>query len=157
MRALVVLVLLAIPLLVVAALPRVFEIAGAVPTIGGPAPAAAPTAFRLADPTPPTKRFAPVEEPPPPTLAPAATPTARPRATPTGERVIVANTGGLGAILRAEPVSGRQIASLREQLEVTLLERRQVGGTEWARVRTPDGQEGWVLGVVARPAPSARP
>ena len=116
----------------------------------------APTPFRLTDPTPSTKRFAPVEEPPP-TLAPAATPTAQPRATPTGERVVVTNTGGLGAVLRAEPVSGVPIASLREQLEVTLLERRQVGGTEWARVRTPDGQEGWVLGVVARPAPAPRP
>jgi hypothetical protein len=157
MRILGLVVLLAIPLLIVAAVPRIFEVAGSIQAIGGPPVAVIPTPFRLADATPVARRFAPVEEPPPPTLEPAATPTAAPRATPVGERVVVTNTGGLGAVLRAEPVSGRQVASLREQLEVTLLERRQVGGVEWARVRTADGQEGWVLGVVARPAPQARP
>jgi hypothetical protein len=157
MRVLGLLVLLAIPLLVIAAVPRVFEIAGSIPSLGGPPAAVIPTPFRLADPTPVAKRFSPVEEQPPPTLAPAATPTAAPRATPTGERVVVTNTGGIGAVLRAEPVTGRQIASLREQLEVTLLERRQVGGVEWARVRTADGQEGWVLGTLARPVAQARP
>ncbi|HEY3061461.1 MAG TPA: SH3 domain-containing protein [Chloroflexota bacterium] len=154
MRALMAVLLLAVPLLVIVSLPRLFELAGSVPGIA-PAPVASvPTPFRLADPTPVAQRFAALEEQPPPTLAPAATPTPAPRPTPTGERVIVTNTGGIGAVLRAEPVSGRQVASLREQLELTVLERRTVGGAEWLRVRTAEGQEGWVLGLVARPASS---
>lgn len=154
MRALVALVLLAVPLLVIASVPRLFELAAAVPGIA-PAPAAiVPTPFRLAEPTAVTQRFAALEEPPPPTLVAVATPTPAPRPTPTGERVIVTNTGGIGAVLRAEPVSGRQVAALREQLELTVLERRTVGGAEWLRVRTDQGQEGWVLGLVARPAPT---
>jgi hypothetical protein len=153
-RVLIALVLLGVPLLVIAALPRVFEFAGSIPALGSaPAP---PTPFRLADPTPAPQvkpRFAPVEEPPPPTLAPAPTTAPAPlvRATPSGERVVVNNTGGIGAVLRAEPVTGRQVASLREQVEITVLERRTVNGGEWLRVRTADGQEGWVLGLVARP------
>jgi hypothetical protein len=156
-RVLIALLLLGVPLLVIASLPRLFEFAGSVPALGS-APAA-PTPFRLADPTPAPQtkpRFAPVEEPPPPTLAPAPTTTAaRPVAipTPTGERVIVTNTGGIGAVMRAEPVRGRQVASLREQVELTVLERRTVDGGEWLRVRTAEGQEGWVLGLVARPRP----
>jgi hypothetical protein len=157
MRALFAVVLLAVPLLVIAALPQLFELAGSIPTLGGASVAIVPTPFRLADATPVSNRFAPVDEPPPPTLAAAATATAVPRATPTGERVIVTNTDGIGAVLRAEPVSGRQVASLREQLMLTVLERRTVGGAEWLRVRTDQGQEGWVLGLVARPAPTARP
>jgi hypothetical protein len=153
-RVLVALVLLGVPLLVIAALPGVFEFAGSIPALGS-APAH-PTPFRLTDPTPGPQakpRFAPVEEPPPPTLAPAPTTVAPPRPTPTGERVFVTNTGGIGAVLRAEPVSGRQVASLREQVELTVLERRTVDRAEWLRVRTADGQEGWVLGLVARPRP----
>jgi hypothetical protein len=155
-RVLIAVALLGVPLLVIAALPHVFELAGSIPALGS-APAL-PTPFRLADPTPAPQakpRFAPVEEPPPPTLAPAPTiaPAAQSRPTPTGERVIVTNTGGIGAVLRAEPVTGRQVASLREQVELTVLERRIVSGGEWLRVRTADGQEGWVLGLVARPRP----
>jgi hypothetical protein len=156
MRALFAVVLLAVPLLVIAALPQLFELAGSIPALGSAPVAIVPTPFRLADPTPVSKRLAPVTEAPP-TLAPVATATAAARATPTGERVIVTNTGGLGAVLRAEPVSGRQVASLQEQLMLTVLERRTVGGAEWLRVRTDQGQEGWVLGLVARPAPTARP
>jgi hypothetical protein len=143
-RLLMALVLLGVPLLVVSSLPRLFELAGSVPSIAGGHAVPVPTPFRL-------------PEPPPPTLAPAPTPTVAPRPTPGGERVIVTNTGGIGAVLRAEPVSGRQVASLREQLELTVLERRTVSGSEWLRVRTAEGQEGWVLGVVARPASIARP
>jgi hypothetical protein len=154
-RVLVALLLLGVPLLVIAALPRVFEFAGSIPALGS-APAV-PTPFRLADPTPAPQvkpRFAPVEEPPPPTLAPAPTSAApAPRPTPSGERIVVNNTGGIGAVMRAEPVTGRQVASLREQVELTVLERRTVDGGEWLRVRTADGQEGWVLGLVARPRP----
>jgi len=155
MRALMAVLLLAVPLLVIASLPRLFELVGAVPGIAPGPVSGVPTPFRLADATPVSQRIGALAEQPPPTLAPAATPTSAPRPTPTGERVIVTNTGGIGAVLRAEPVSGRQVASLREQLELTVLERRNVGGAEWLRVRTAEGQEGWVLGLVARPA-SAR-
>jgi hypothetical protein len=155
-RACFIVALLGVPLLVVSALPRLFDLANVIPGVAS-APAL-PTPFRLADATPtPRGRFAPVEEPPPPTLAPAATTTPAPRAPATGEQVVVTNTDGIGAVLRTEPISGRQVAALREQLVLTVLERRKIGTAEWLRVRTPDGQEGWVTALVARPAPAARP
>jgi hypothetical protein len=62
------------------------------------------------------------------------------------ERVKVANTGGAGAILRAEPPRGRQVAGLRDGTVLQVLERRQLDdGAEWLHVRTPDGAEGWVF------------
>jgi hypothetical protein len=77
---------------------------------------------------------------------------ATPRPTPTGERVVVANTGGRGAVLRAEPVTGRPVAALREQQVLDVLERRNVPGSgDWVRVRTSDGLEGWITGLVALP------
>ncbi len=103
-------------------------------------------------------RSAALDEPPPPTLVPAATAMLAPPPTPGGERVVIANTGGIGAVLRAEPVTGRQIGSLREQVELPVLERRMLPGQgEWLRVRTKEGVEGWVLGVVARPLTTSRP
>jgi hypothetical protein len=157
-RALVALTLLAVPLLVVVNLPRVLDLAGSVPVIV-PTPAAVATPFRLDDTTPAAKaRFAPVEIAPPPTLVPAPTPTLAPRATPGGERVVVTNTGGIGAVLRDEPVTGRAIGSLRESVEVTVLERRSMPGQgEWLRVRTSEGLEGWMLGLIARPVATSRP
>ena len=158
-RSVAVLALLAVPVLVMVNLPRMLDLAGSVPA---PSTASAfPTPFRLQDPTPvPRSRFAQIDDAPPPTLAPPAAPPkpAPPSVpTPTGERVEVANTGGIGAVLRAEPVSGQQVASLREQLVLVVLERRTVSGGEWLRVQTPDGKEGWVTARVARPAPQARP
>jgi hypothetical protein len=77
---------------------------------------------------------------------------ATPRPTPTGERVVIGNTGGVGAVLRSEPVTGRAVASLREQLVVDVLERRSVTGNgEWVHVRTAEGVDGWVIGLVALP------
>jgi hypothetical protein len=62
------------------------------------------------------------------------------------ERVKVANTGGAGAILRADPPKGRQVAALRDGTALQVLEHRQLDdGAEWLRVRTPDGVEGWVF------------
>jgi hypothetical protein len=154
-----VLALLAVPVLVILNVPRLFDLAGSVPA---PTTATAfPTPFRLEEPTPaPRSRIAQLDDAPPPTLAPPAAP-AKPAApivpTPSGERVVVANTGGIGAVLRAEPVSGQQVASLREQLVLVVLERRTVSGGEWLRVQTPDGKEGWVTARVARPAPQTRP
>ena len=157
MRALVVLVLLAIPLLVVAALPRVFEFAGSLPTIGGPRP---PRRRRHFDwltrrPRPNASRRS---------RSRRRQHSSRPRRRLLGRaprRPASASSSPIRAVwaryCAPNQSADAPIASLREQLEVTLLERRQVGGTEWARVRTPDGQEGWVLGVVARPAPAPRP
>ena len=103
----------------------------------------------------------PLEPTPPPTLAglaPTRTPTSVARATPTpsGERVIVTNTGGRGAVLRAEPVSGRPLAALRDEQVLLVLQRQTVAGGEWLRVRTTDGVEGWVTGLALRPAPPGR-
>jgi hypothetical protein len=65
--------------------------------------------------------------------------------TPT-ERVKVANTGGAGAILRADQPRGRQVAGLRDGTVLQVLEHQQAAdGSEWLRVRTPDGVEGWVF------------
>jgi len=155
-KAAAVVLLLSVPLLVITALPRFFELAGSIPAAGSQ-PAAAAPAFRLVDATPTNSRarFAALEETPPPTLAPpamTATPVATPRPTPTGERVVIGNTGGAGAVLRSEPVTGRAVASLREQLVVDVLERRSVPGNgEWVHIRTAEGVDGWVIGLVALP------
>jgi hypothetical protein len=62
------------------------------------------------------------------------------------ERVKVANTGGVGAILRADPPKGRQVGALRDGTLLQVLEHRQLDdASEWLRVRTPDGAEGWVF------------
>ncbi len=157
-RAFFAVLLLAVPLLVVANVPKLLDLAGSVPA-NAPTTQPAATPFRLPDPTPPSKsRFASLDQEPPPTLVAAATATLAPRATPTGERIVVNNTGGLGAVLRTEPVTGQAIASIREQVELTVLERRTLPGQgEWLRVRTQDGKEGWVFGLVARPVATGRP
>lgn len=160
LKLLVVVALLGMPLLVVTALPRLFEIAGSVPAVRDqrPDPTATP-GFTLIDPTPTSARarFGALDETPPPTLAPpaiTATSVATPRPTATGERITIGNTGGLGAILRADPVSGRPVAALHETQVLDVLERQTVPGNGvWVRVRTSDGIEGWVTGVVALPMP----
>jgi hypothetical protein len=159
-RTLAVLALLAVPVVVVVNLPRLLELSGVVQTPS--TTAAFPTPFRLEEPTAAARpRIAGLDDAPPPTLAaPSAKerPTAPSVPTPTGERVVIANTGGIGAVLRAEPVSGPQVAALREQLVLIVLERRTVTGSgEWVRVQTPDGKEGWVTARVVQPAPQARP
>jgi hypothetical protein len=156
-KALVVVVLLGVPLLVITALPRLFELAGSIPATGSQPAAAAAPAFRLVDATPTNARarFGALEETPPPTLAPpamTATPVATARPTPTGERVLIGNTGGIGAVVRSEPVTGQAVGSLHEQLVVDVLERRTVPGSgEWVHVRTAEGVDGWVIGLVALP------
>jgi hypothetical protein len=161
-KAAVVVLLLSVPLLVITALPRFFELAGSIPAVGNQAAAATP-AFRLADTTPTNARarFGALEETPPPTLAPppmTATPGPAPRPTPSGERVVIGNTGGVGAVLRSDPVTGRALASLPEQLVVDVLERRNVPGSgDWVHVRTDQGVDGWVIGLVALPLTTATP
>ncbi|HLZ29672.1 MAG TPA: hypothetical protein VKV73_20325 [Chloroflexota bacterium] len=158
LKLLVVVALLGVPLLVITALPRFFELVGSVPAVHDEQ--AGPTAtpgFTLSVPTSTRApaRFGALDETPPPTLAPppvTATAVGTPRPTATGERISIGNTGGLGAVLRADPVSGRPVAALHEAQILDVLERRTVPGSGvWVRVRTSDGVEGWVTGVVALP------
>jgi hypothetical protein len=158
LKLLVVVALLGVPLVVITALPRFFDLVGSVPAVHDQL--ADPTAtpgFTLTDPTPTNARarFGALDETPPPTLAPpavTATSAATPRPTATGERISIGNTGGVGAILRADPVSGKPVAALHEQQVLDVLERRTVPGSGvWVRARTSDGVEGWVTGVVALP------
>src|SRR5438105_6737119 len=84
--------------------------------------------------------------PPAPAQAEASVPDA------TGEQVKVANTGRAGAILRADPPRGRQVANLRDGTILQVLEHRQVDDGEWLRVKTPDGIEGWIFSRLIAPA-----
>jgi hypothetical protein len=161
LKALLVVALLAVPVCIILAVPRVVEIASSVPAPAS-LPATPAPAFRLAPTTPSAARArAAQNDGPPPTLAPpaaTAAPAASPRPTPTGERIIITNTGGIGAVLRAEPVSGAPVAALHEQQVLDVLEHRAVpGGGDWLRVRTADGAEGWVTSLVAERAPSRTP
>jgi hypothetical protein len=158
-KALAAVLLLGVPLLVISALPRLFELAGSVPVVSSAAARATATPqLRLiaTTATPQKARFAALEETPPPTLAPPAT-TATPLATPkpqaTSERIVIGNTGGIGAVLRDQPVTGKPLGSLAEQQLLEVLERRNIPGSgDWVHVRTLDGKEGWVIGLVALPA-----
>ena len=157
-RSLLVVALLGLPLLVVIELPRFLDLAASVPP---PATnvtfATAEPAFKLLDvtPTPVRSRYAPLDDTVPPTLSPplaTATAAATPRPTSTGERAVIGNTGGLGAVLRADPVTGQPVAALHDEQVVDVLERRTVAGNgDWVHVRTAEGTEGWVVGIVTRP------
>lgn len=81
--------------------------------------------------------------------APAAS---EPEPAQTTERVKVANTGGVGAILRAEPPRGRQIAALRDGQVLEVLEHRTVADSDWLRVKTTEGAEGWIFARLVGPA-----
>jgi hypothetical protein len=163
LKGVVVLALLGVPLLVITVLPRFFELAGSVPALSPGSTGPLPTpSFRLTDPTPTAirARFAPVVETPPPTVSPPAPVQAvpTPLPSPTGERIVIGNTGGVGAVLRSEPVTGRPISALREGLILDVLERRSVTGSgDWVHVRTAEGVEGWVTGLVALPTAAVTP
>ncbi len=156
-----VIALLAVPLLVVIELPRLFDLAGSVPPPTAGVTFATPTpSFSLSDATPTAARgrVSILDAGPPPTLAPpstTATPAPTPLPAPTGERIVIQNTGGLGAVLRSDPVTGKPVAALREQQVLDVLEHRDVPGSgDWIRVRTSEGVEGWVTGAVTRPVSS---
>lgn len=85
--------------------------------------------------------------------APAAGEQAQTAPAAASERVKIANTGGAGAILRADPPRGRQVAALRDGTVLEVLDHQQLpDGSEWLHVRTPDGVEGWVFSRLAAPA-----
>ncbi len=161
-KLLVVVALFGLPFLIITAWPRLFELAGGAPAVSAQTAEATPTpSFRLTDPTQTKVRghFGNLDETPPPTLMAAVRPTfvVTPSPSATGERVSIGNTGGQGAILRADPVSGRPVAALREQQVLEVLERQTVpGGGVWVRVRTAEGVEGWVTAVVALPVAAPR-
>jgi hypothetical protein len=83
--------------------------------------------------------------------APAASEESAAAAAPI-ERVKVANTGGVGAILRADPPKGRQVAALRDGTVLEVLEHQDIDGSEWLRIQTPDGTQGWVFSRLVAPA-----
>jgi hypothetical protein len=65
------------------------------------------------------------------------------------EQVKVANTGGAGAILRADPPKGRQVAALRDGTVLQVIEHQHLpDGSEWLHVRTAEGAEGWIYGLL---------
>jgi hypothetical protein len=155
-KAFIVVALLGLPFVVITAFPHFVELASSVPSVARQPTGPTPTVFSLAEVAPTVRsRFAPLDDTIPPTLAPpAVTPTPEPTAgpTPTGERVVIGNTGGRGAVLRADPVSGRPVAALREKQVLDVIERRSVPGSgDWVHVRTAEGVEGWVTGLVALP------
>jgi SH3-like domain-containing protein len=73
-----------------------------------------------------------------PTSAPAAAPTTAPAT----DKARVAHTDGTGVVLRASPQDAdRTPRGFMDGTDVTVLERQ---GSDWARVRGPNGQEGWI-------------
>jgi SH3 domain-containing protein len=158
LRGLVITCLLAVPLLVmVVGLPRVGELISTFAPAPAPSSAAPVLQALVSRPTAVTSRPRPgsaAVEAPPPTLAPPeATATPVPTAVRAGQPATIGNTDGRGAVLRSEPATGRPVAALHERQTVFVLDRTTLGGTEWAHIRTSDGAEGWVIGVVLLPQP----
>jgi hypothetical protein len=119
-----------------------------------PPPTAVATAI-AAPTTPPTGAI--VE----PTVAPTATEVPSPSPTPLPLGAV--DTGGRGARLREEPgLRATVVGVLPEAMLVAMLgpEVEQDGRT-WRRIRSPDGQEGWVdsglLTPVGAPSPAGLP
>ncbi len=90
---------------------------------------------------------------PVPTAAPTLGPAAGATTSPIPPSVaVVANTNGLGALLRASP-DGPVIGALVEGTPVILLPaRQQAAGLTWAQVVEPRGQSGWVAEEYLAPA-----
>ncbi len=128
-----------------------------------PTPTTGEARYSPLDLTPPPTVVAPQPTAPPPTPTPPAAASATPASSTVLAKAVVANTGGIGAKLRAAPVTGSQVGSLREGQTVDVLERVQSNGDEWLRVRTDNGLEGWVVGRATRivdqpqPATAAQP
>ncbi|MFO1071074.1 MAG: SH3 domain-containing protein [Geminicoccaceae bacterium] len=81
-----------------------------------------------------------------------------------GSPAEVAVSGGSRANLRAEPrvANGNIVGKLATGDAVTVLEATTANGRDWYRVRTTDGQEGWIAADLVRageapPAPAPEP
>ena len=87
----------------------------------------------------------------PPASAPAGTDTSSRQAADGNGRARVANTDGVGVVLRSEPrLDARTPRGLPDGAQVTVLER---SGADWARVRAESsGLEGWVPSQYLAPA-----
>jgi hypothetical protein len=108
---------------------------GAMPPVEAPSATVAPAVAELPSPAPP-----------PPAIEELA---AHP-ALAIGAPAQVANTDTLGVVLHAAPRTGaRTPTGLLEGARVTLVE---VAGEEWARVRSAQGQVGWVPTAYLAPA-----
>lgn len=84
--------------------------------------------------------------PPDANTGPPAPAADEPAAAPV-EQVKVANTGGAGAILRADPPKGKQIANLRDGTVLQVEEHQTLpDGSEWLHVKTAEGHDGWIFG-----------
>ena len=96
----------------------------------------------------------------PPSAAPSAAPSTAPStsAAPSageGAAFVVANTGGDGLTLRAEPsTNAQEIALLPEGHRLIQIgPSRNNEGREWLNVRDESGNTGWVAAEFASPAP----
>lgn len=120
-----------------------------------PAANQSPTPLGLASPTP---GLPPSATPGAPTLTftplPSETPLPTPTSTPTPSYAVIAASSGGGAYVRTEPAGGTVITTLVNGTLVEVLpEIRTVESIPWARIRTMNGAEGWVLqGVLAASA-----
>lgn len=94
-----------------------------------------------------------------PTAVPAAELASGPQRPPTpptssnspqADQYVVVRTGGLGALLRAEPVTGQPLASVPDDQVLEVL-RRSASDGGWLRVRTNQGLEGWIASRVVEP------
>jgi SH3-like domain-containing protein len=69
----------------------------------------------------------------------------------TGERMRVANTDGVGVVLRNSPRDADKTPrGLMDGANVSVLERN---GSDWVHVRVDNGQDGWVPARYVVPAP----
>jgi hypothetical protein len=104
--------------------------------IGGAAPARAQVGYQAPATSAPAQAAPTVVPPTPP---PSVVPTPP---TQSGDRVTVANTDGVGVVLRASPRDNDWTPrGFMDGAQLTVLERQ---GSDWARVRDDNGQEGWV-------------
>lgn len=92
-----------------------------------------------------------------PTAAPTPVVTPGPTVEPTAAapaRLIVANTGGEGAVIRAEPSTSAEIVvGVPEGTELEVIgEDVQADGRTWRHVKDESENEGYIAGELVRPA-----
>lgn len=77
---------------------------------------------------------------------PTVTPVPTPPPAPTAQLFVVAGTGQMGLLLRAEPTTNSPVLeTLRDGMQVEQVEADFAGPSfVWRKVRSPSGKEGWV-------------